>query len=113
MRDGHVYYVAWTSPFQAPPFGSRLRALREQAGLTQAQLAGRAGLHLSAVTRFEQGLRAPSLATAAKLADALGVAVDDFLKPATGAEPGKPPRGRPARKPPAGGEKKPRKRKGD
>jgi transcriptional regulator with XRE-family HTH domain len=77
-----------------PPFAARLRELRERAGLTQAQLADRAGLHLSAVTRFEQGLREPALGTAANLAAALGVTVDDLLKPPE-RESGSVPRGRP------------------
>jgi transcriptional regulator with XRE-family HTH domain len=79
-------------------FAARLRELRERAGLTQQELALGAGLHLSAVTRFEQGLREPSLSTAAALAAALGVRVDDFLKPAAEAPP--PRRGRPAKQPP-------------
>jgi transcriptional regulator with XRE-family HTH domain len=75
-------------------FAARLRELREKAGLTQAQLAQRAGLHLSAVTRFEHGRREPSLASAAKLAAALGVTVDELIRPATRPAP-KRPRGRP------------------
>ena len=74
--------------------------MRERAGLTQAQLAERAGLHISAVTRFEQGWREPSLATAAELAKALGVKVDEFLMPvAQSAVPR--PRGRPPQAAPA------------
>jgi transcriptional regulator with XRE-family HTH domain len=45
------------------------------------ELATKAGLHLSAVTRFEQGVRQPSLATAGQLATALALPVDEFFKP--------------------------------
>src|SRR5437763_12109416 len=84
-------------------FAGRLRELREGIGLTQAQLAERAGLHISAITRFEQGLREPSLATAAELATALNVKVDDLLKPPRGGPEAiaKKPRGRPPRATPA------------
>ena len=81
-------------------FAAPLRELRERAGLTQAQLAQRAGLHISAVTRFEQGLREPALATAAGLAKALAVKVDDFLAEPTQAVT-KPSRGRPPKPAPA------------
>jgi transcriptional regulator with XRE-family HTH domain len=43
-----------------PPFARRLKELREAAGLTQAQLAERCGLHLSTVFKLEQGRRAPA-----------------------------------------------------
>jgi transcriptional regulator with XRE-family HTH domain len=94
---------------------ARLRLLREQAGLTQAQLAQRAGLHLSAVTRIEQGLRSPTLDSASALASALGVKVDDLLAPMPDSagprrERGRPPKARPAEPAPSSG-KPGRKRK--
>jgi transcriptional regulator with XRE-family HTH domain len=99
------------APSKRTAFAARLRELREKAGLTQAQLAQRSGLHLSAVTRFEQGLREPSLESAASLAGALGVTCDALLQPAQSTA--SRPRGRP-RKPPPGETreaKKPRGRK--
>jgi transcriptional regulator with XRE-family HTH domain len=68
-------------------FAAGLRALRQKAGLTQAQLAERAGMHLHGISKLEQGDREPSLATAAKLAAALGLTVDDLLQAAAGSEP--------------------------
>src|SRR5262245_39826209 len=100
-------------------FAARLRELREHAGLTQASLAEKAGLHLSAITRFEQGLREPTLATAAGRANALGPSVDELLKLPESEAPASRPRGRPPKQsashPPAR-PKKPtagRKRKAD
>jgi transcriptional regulator with XRE-family HTH domain len=58
------------------PFGARLRELREQAGLTQQQLAERAGIHKLTVAKFEQGLREPGWSTVQALVDALGVSCD-------------------------------------
>ena len=54
-------------------FGARLRELRTTAGLTQAELAERSGLHLHGVTKLEQGDREPSWVTVQALAKALGV----------------------------------------
>lgn len=54
-------------------FGGRLKALREGAGFTQADLAERAGLNSFTVSKIEQGLRDPNWTTAMKLAAALGV----------------------------------------
>jgi transcriptional regulator with XRE-family HTH domain len=92
---------------------ARLRFLREQAGLTQVQLAERAGLHLSAVTRFEQGVRSPTLESASALASALGVKVDDLLAPMPDSAGPRRQRGRPRidRAPPAPTSKKPRSHK--
>jgi transcriptional regulator with XRE-family HTH domain len=58
---------------ELPPFAVRLKALREEAGMTQAQLAEASGLHLGAVFKLEQGVRDdPSWSTVRALAKALG-----------------------------------------
>lgn len=62
-------------------FGPRLRLLREQAGLSQSELARRAGLAPHHVCRYERGDFPPSWANACRLADALGVSVADFREP--------------------------------
>jgi PAS domain S-box-containing protein len=54
-------------------FGERLRALRRGMGLTQHELAGRAGLSDRFLGRLERGLAAPSLRCLEKLARTLGV----------------------------------------
>jgi transcriptional regulator with XRE-family HTH domain len=63
---------------RATGFGARLRELRTAAGLTQAQLAERAEMHLHGVTKLEQGHREPSWATVQDLARALGVSCEAF-----------------------------------
>ena len=56
------------------PFGARLRRLREAAGLTQEELAVRAGLSRNAVSALERGLhKRPYPHTIRSLADALGL----------------------------------------
>lgn len=59
-------------------FGQRLRALRVAAGLTQEGLAEKTGLRYQLIAKYERGATDPSWATALKLADALGVSLDDF-----------------------------------
>ena len=56
------------------PFGALLRRLREGAGLTQEELALRAGLSPRAISSLERGERRhPYPQTARSLADALGL----------------------------------------
>src|SRR5215210_7492152 len=60
------------------PFGERLRRLRESAGLTQEELASRAGLTAKAVSALERGERKrPYPHTVRSLADALGLSEEE------------------------------------
>jgi transcriptional regulator with XRE-family HTH domain len=59
-------------------FADRLRELREQAGLTQAQLAESSGLPLGSIRNYEQGQREPYWQVVFKLAEALGVSCEAF-----------------------------------
>src|SRR5262249_13617606 len=60
-------------------YGERLRQLREQAGLTQEQLAERSGVNLWTLRGYEQCRLEPSWKGAIALAAAaLGVAVEAF-----------------------------------
>jgi transcriptional regulator with XRE-family HTH domain len=59
-------------------FKDVLRDLRKQAGLTQEQLALKAGVPLPSLRGHEQGQRVPSWASVVKLAKALGVSTDAF-----------------------------------
>jgi len=54
-------------------FGSRMRALRLAAGLSQEDLAHRAGLHRTYVGSVERGERNVSLVNIAVVAEALTV----------------------------------------
>jgi predicted ATPase/DNA-binding XRE family transcriptional regulator len=59
-------------------FGARLRRLRKDAGLTQQELAGRAGLSLNAVNGLERGVRRhPYPHTVRSLAEALGLSEEE------------------------------------
>jgi transcriptional regulator with XRE-family HTH domain len=58
-------------PAIAPAFPSLLERLREERGLSKAELAKRTGLDPSTITRFEQGARMPERETILLLAGAL------------------------------------------
>ncbi len=59
---------------------SRIRSFREARGWSQAELSRRAKVHLSSLSRWERGERSRiSLTEFVKLADALGVSLDDLL----------------------------------
>ena len=59
-------------------FGERLRTLRKSAGLTQQQLADKAGFKSPAIVRYEAGRALPRPQAIEKLAAALGVPVADL-----------------------------------
>jgi transcriptional regulator with XRE-family HTH domain len=56
--------------------GATLKGLREGRGLTQVELAEKAGVPVGSLRNYEQGHRTPLLDQAAKLALALGISLD-------------------------------------
>ncbi len=60
-------------------FPERLRIARETRGLSQGELAARAGLQPSAISHFETGARKPSFDNLRRLADALEATTDYLL----------------------------------
>lgn len=61
-----------------PQLGPTLRALREQAGLSQEELAARAQVSRASIQNWEGNRTAPRRAETRKLASALGMTVDTF-----------------------------------
>src|SRR6476661_3160383 len=61
-----------------PHFGVILKRLRQEAGLSQAGLAAAAGIHTRQITRYESGEQQPALGVAHRLAQALGVTLDEL-----------------------------------
>jgi DNA-binding XRE family transcriptional regulator len=59
--------------------GARVRQLREDAGLSQEKLAGRAGLGRVTISRLENGERYTQTQTLKSVAEALGVTLADLL----------------------------------
>jgi transcriptional regulator with XRE-family HTH domain len=60
-------------------FGRNLRAERERQGLSQEDLAGRAKLHSTEISRLERGVRDQRLSTISRLARALKVSAAHLL----------------------------------
>ena len=65
--------------------GSRIAALRKQAGLTQTKLGEMIGVSQQQVVSFEKGRRKVPVSALPKLSEALGVPVDELI--GIGAEP--------------------------
>src|SRR5215475_2248571 len=81
--------MARTGDATAGPFGATLRRQRITAGLSQQELAERAGLSVAAVAALERGRRRrPHPGTVRSLAAALGLPVEaraELLEAAAGA----------------------------
>jgi transcriptional regulator with XRE-family HTH domain len=60
-------------------FGNRVKQLRLKAGLSQEELAFKAGVHRTYLGGIERGERNPSLKNIAALAQALGVTLADLF----------------------------------
>jgi len=60
--------------------GQRVRQARERAGITQEELAARAGMDRTAVGKIERGERAVTVAALLRLAAALGTTGSSLLE---------------------------------
>ncbi len=60
-------------------FGHRLREVRQEQGLSQEELAFKAGLHRTYVSSAERGQRNVGLVNVARLAHALDIDICDFF----------------------------------
>ena len=79
--------VSSTAPGDSPPtaaavviLGANVRLARQRAGLTQAELAQRAGLGQPAISLIEASQANPTVQTLQQLADALRRPLADLLK---------------------------------
>lgn len=60
--------------------GMRLKLLRELAGISQRELAKRAGITNSSVSTIEQGQVSPSVQSLARLLSAIPISFSDFFR---------------------------------
>ena len=74
----YIGYVS-TEATSALDFPQRLAGLRKQHSLTQQQLAGRIGMHVVQLRRYEAGTSQPTLDVIRKLSTALQVSADMLL----------------------------------
>ncbi|MFF9312130.1 helix-turn-helix domain-containing protein [Streptomyces sp. NPDC014748] len=61
--------------------GHQIRRVREQLGLTQATVCGRAGIDIATYSRIEQGHSSPLADTLIRMADAMKVDPAVFWQP--------------------------------
>jgi DNA-binding XRE family transcriptional regulator len=73
--DGGISEIA----IDGERLGARLKELRLAAGLTQAELARRTGIHRPNIARVEAGRHTPSLETLSRIAGAIGVPTTHVL----------------------------------
>ena len=60
---------------------NRVRVLREEAGLTQSDLAARCGCTRQTIIMLEQEKYVPSLSLAFAIAQAFGARIEDVFEP--------------------------------
>ena len=60
-------------------FGNRLKSLRREAGLTQAQFSEKVGVHLQTVSKWERGVSEPDFSVLGEIAAALGISLETLL----------------------------------
>ncbi len=60
-------------------FGERVRNLRKSAGLSQEKLAEISDLHRTYISGVERGERNPSLLSLARIAQALGLPLEELF----------------------------------
>ena len=68
-------------------FSNRLRVLRNEAKMSQEQLAGKLGVTTQAVSKWECDLAYPDIELLMQIADIYGVTIDSLLREAPVAEP--------------------------
>lgn len=64
----------------AAVFGKEIRRVRQEAGLSQEELAYRAGIHRTYISQLERGLKAPSLEVVFRICAALGQEPHELIK---------------------------------
>ena len=60
-------------------FSENLKKIREENGISQAELAKKVGVNQSLVARCEQGSRIPNIVLGVELATALGTTVETLV----------------------------------
>lgn len=63
----------------AQKVGKKMRRIRKERNLSQEDVAGRAGMHVTTYGRIERGESNPPLQTLEKIAKALRTSLSDFI----------------------------------
>jgi len=56
-----------------------LKEVRKRKKVTQVELAERTGIHQQSISRYESGGKIPQIDTAYRIAQALGVSLDELI----------------------------------
>jgi transcriptional regulator with XRE-family HTH domain len=76
--------IRYTEGMEPASAGALLRQARKRAGLSQVDLAGRAGVTQSVISAYESGRRQPSIPALARLIDAAGFELTLGLRRSSG-----------------------------
>ncbi|MGW3191579.1 helix-turn-helix domain-containing protein [Streptomyces ardesiacus] len=60
--------------------GDRIRQVREHLNLSQLDVCGKSGIDVATYSRIEQGHSSPKLDTLIRIADAMGVEVEELVR---------------------------------
>jgi transcriptional regulator with XRE-family HTH domain len=64
-----------------PALGARIKELRKRLGISQEELASRAGMHWTYLSDLERGRQTPTLDMLNRVARGLNVTLADFFSP--------------------------------
>jgi len=81
LAGGETELVPWQVHKRISAGESPVRVWREQRGLTQTELAARAGLNQGDISNIESGKRGAQFTTMVKIARALDIDLDDLAPP--------------------------------
>ena len=76
-----ILIVGYMSEAELKELGKIIRLKRESQGLTQIELAQKSGLDRNYIGMVERGERNPSYMSLQKIAQGLGLTVDQMIKP--------------------------------
>lgn len=76
---------------QQQTLGAMIASLRKERQMTQLELAEQLGVTDKAVSKWERNLSCPDIAAIPKLADILGVSVEELLRAQTAEQPAEKP----------------------
>jgi putative transcriptional regulator len=79
--DGHAFPYRKTDRQEKIPVKNRVRELREQRGLSQAEFGEKIGVSRQTVYAIEVGKYDPSLPLAFKIAKQFGCRIEDIFDP--------------------------------
>ena len=60
-------------------YGTRIKQIRERVGMTQAELSAKSGISQEHISRIENNHFTPTIKTADKICDAMGVTLNELF----------------------------------